>query len=99
VSDRQKGNEVTTETVHLEALVRQLREACKGHPNARIPWPHRLLHEAADAIERLQGYAEGDAACPCCNGTDKCDDECTFAEDNPDDVERMLAARYALKGP
>jgi hypothetical protein len=32
-------------------LADQLREACNGHPNAEIPWPHRLLHEAADALE------------------------------------------------
>lgn len=36
------------------ALSLRLRQACNGHPHAKIPWPHRLLHEAADEIERLQ---------------------------------------------
>lgn len=35
-------------------LVARLREACDGHPHAKIEWPHRILHEAADEIERLQ---------------------------------------------
>lgn len=42
----------------VERVVRRLREACTGHPNAVIPWPHRLLHDAADAIERLAKDAE-----------------------------------------
>ena len=29
----------------------QLRAACVGHPVAEIPWPHRLLHDAANAID------------------------------------------------
>lgn len=32
----------------------RLRAACRGHPAAQIPWPHRLLHEAADRIEELE---------------------------------------------
>ena len=32
-------------------LAQRLRQACSGHPNAQIPWPHRLLHEAADFLE------------------------------------------------
>lgn len=34
-------------------IVKRLRLACDGHPYAGIAWPHRLLHEAADEIERL----------------------------------------------
>lgn len=34
-------------------LAKRLRKACNGHPHALIPWPHRILHEAADEIERL----------------------------------------------
>lgn len=44
-------------TAHLtqdEAeLVARLREACVGHPHAKVAWPHRVLHEAADAISRI----------------------------------------------
>ena len=32
----------------------RLRAACVGHPAAKISWPHRLLHEGADEIERLR---------------------------------------------
>lgn len=32
----------------------QLREACIGHPHAKIEWPHRLLHDAITEIERLR---------------------------------------------
>lgn len=31
-------------------LSAQLREACVGRP-AKINWPHRLLHDAADALD------------------------------------------------
>lgn len=34
-------------------LVARLLEACNGHPHAKIPWPHRLLHEAVDAIRKM----------------------------------------------
>jgi hypothetical protein len=37
----------------MSDLIERLRGACKGHPAALIPWPHRILHEAADEIERL----------------------------------------------
>lgn len=47
-------------------LVERIRAECNGHPHAKIAWPHRILHEAADAlaakdaaIERL--VAERDA--------------------------------------
>lgn len=35
-------------------IVEELRDASSGHPDAVIPWPHRVLHEAADEIERLR---------------------------------------------
>lgn len=38
-------------------LVFRLRNACVGKP-AKIPWPHRLLHEAADTIEAAQADAD-----------------------------------------
>ena len=36
-------------------IVKRLHDACVGHPAAQIPWPHRLLHDAADEIDRLRG--------------------------------------------
>ncbi len=35
-----------------------LRSGCVGYPNALVKWPHRLLHEAADEIERLRAALE-----------------------------------------
>lgn len=35
-------------------LVDRLRGACDGHPYAKIEWPHRILHEAADEIGKLR---------------------------------------------
>jgi len=35
-------------------IVDRLKAACVGHPNASIPWPHRLLHDAIAEIEQLR---------------------------------------------
>lgn len=35
-------------------IITKLLAACDGHPYARIPWPHRVLHEAREAIEKLR---------------------------------------------
>lgn len=49
-------------------VAERLRAACVGHPNARIPWPHRLLHDAAElaryrtALERIIAVWDGDSA-------------------------------------
>lgn len=42
-----------TQSGDAASLVGQLRQACIGHPFAKIEWPHRLLHEAADTIEAM----------------------------------------------
>lgn len=34
-------------------LAQRLLDACVGRP-AKIPWPHRILHEAAEAIKHLR---------------------------------------------
>lgn len=39
---------------HSPDIVERLRVACNGHPHAKIAWPHRVLHEGADEIERLR---------------------------------------------
>ena len=46
----------------MSDLVERLNTACVGHPHARIPWPHRLLHEAAAEIDRLRKVIAGPAA-------------------------------------
>lgn len=51
-------------------------------------------------LERLIAYAEGDAYCPCCEGTTECDPNCTYRQDTanyPEQWERMTAARDALR--
>lgn len=35
-------------------IVTRLGAACVGHPHAKIPWPHRLLHDAIAEIEKLR---------------------------------------------
>lgn len=34
----------------MKPLSDHLREAYDGHPHAKIEWPHRILHEAANAL-------------------------------------------------
>lgn len=47
-------------------------------------------------IARLRHYAIADARCPCCEQTDKCLLDCTFAADWPAGAKRTAAARAAL---
>lgn len=42
------------ETEMAEDVLARLKAACVGHPNAKIAWPHRLLHDAIAEIERLR---------------------------------------------
>lgn len=42
----------------MSEIVQRLKGACVGHPAAEIPWPHRLLHDAADEIARLTALIE-----------------------------------------
>ena len=39
-------------------IVVRLRENCNGHPHAKIAWPHRILHEAAETIESDRALLE-----------------------------------------
>lgn len=36
--------------MNTRELIERVRAACNGHPHAKIAWPHRILHEAADAL-------------------------------------------------
>ena len=56
------------------------------------------VEEAANALERMQNWIEGDCNCPCCSESRECLDGCTFAADCPDGAERMAGAREALFG-
>lgn len=35
-------------------IVERLRKAAAGYPFAKVSWPHRLLHDAAEEIARLR---------------------------------------------
>ena len=39
------------------SVQQRLLDACVGKP-AKVPWPHRLLHDGADEIDRLQAVNE-----------------------------------------
>jgi hypothetical protein len=38
----------------MSKLPQDLRQAARGHPYAKIMWPHRILHDAAKCIESLE---------------------------------------------
>ena len=35
----------------VDVLIDRLKAACDGHPAAKVAWPHRLLHDAIEALE------------------------------------------------
>ena len=47
-------------------------------------------------VAGLRAWLEADARCPCCDTTDACFDDCTFATDCPQDAERMAEVRALL---
>jgi hypothetical protein len=49
-------------------------------------------------IEMLEAWIIGDCTCPCCQETRECSEGCTFAEDCPQDAERMHEARGVMWG-
>jgi hypothetical protein len=40
------------------SLPKRLRQAKRGHPYAKIPWPHSILEEAATRIDALEAEVE-----------------------------------------
>jgi len=38
----------------MSDIKQRLLDACNGHPAAKIPWPHRLLHDAHNHIAELE---------------------------------------------
>lgn len=54
--------------------------------------------EAAERLERAYERILSDCECPFCGETERCEEECSFADDFPDDFERMKSARFVLCG-
>lgn len=52
---------LTTLDSEYGELKERINAACVGHPSAKIPWPHRLLHDCRDAIEALEAKNDRDA--------------------------------------
>lgn len=55
-----------------------------------------ITKEWLDYIARLEDGLRFKANCPCCNENIKCDDDCTFAEDDPNGKEEMEYIRELL---
>lgn len=61
--------------------------------------PHEpIWGDAIAEIERLrEGIIMCDCTCPCCSETETCLDDCTFADDCPNEHERMCYYRELLQ--
>ena len=80
--------------VAARTLVERLRFLASGQDD-----PHSVaIDEAADAIERMQTWLEGDCYCPCCTEHHTCADGCTLEADDPSGHEQIAGAREALFG-
>lgn len=55
-------NDKPTEEQEASSIPDRLRQVCNVHIFAKIAWPHRLLHEAAEEIERLQRLLDAEEA-------------------------------------
>lgn len=77
-----------SDTKKAEEIEQRLRAACNGHPHAKIPWPHRLLHEAADEMGRLLAVAAAVEAWAA---------NCEGQPDNPNDAD-LLKALWTFGG-
>lgn len=55
------------------------------------------LANARARIKKLESFASYFSHCPCCDETETCVAGCTFENDCPEEFERMMLARYALK--
>lgn len=53
---------------------------------------------AEQCLERLQDFVGSLCFCPCCEESEQCLEDCTFAVDAPKDYEFMCKARKALFG-
>lgn len=49
-------------------------------------------------LVKYEDFLRNKATCPCCVGVDECDEECTFAEDCPEENESMWHVRDLLFG-
>ena len=64
-----------------------------------IPVSPRIVRIAAEYISSMYDFLVEEARCACCDEVDICSDECTFADDCPDEAERMEYVREVLRLP
>jgi hypothetical protein len=82
----------TTELIkHLRTPKERLSDGCLLDEAAN------LLEFQALQLEKMKGFIEFYATCPCCCKDDECLDDCTFFKDAPQSFDVMKMAREALK--
>lgn len=79
-----------------EEMVTRLKAACNGHPTASIAWPHRLLHEAADLIAKLNHECQHSMTTIAAERERADTAEAALAKAVGDERQRILVAMYGL---
>lgn len=93
-----------TSELAKDDLIERINAACVGHPHAKIPWPHRLLHECRDRIEALEGECaelrgrHEEARDKLANMTDRCAEAWDAASKEAERAESAEAERDKLLG-
>ena len=69
---------------------------CEGRGFLPVGVTREQVDAAIAERDRLLAYVRREAACPCCDQPQQCDDGCTLHLDDPDGFERLQAARNVL---
>ncbi len=72
----------------MSDIKQRLLDACVGHPHAKIEWPHRLLHDASNEIERLEKVLKRVRSAI----TTGQKEHWSFGDENPDPLQAIGAA-------
>lgn len=89
-----------SDTPRTDALIEYLQEHFHGQAADVVDFAEELereLNVANSRIEKLKAFVLPFANCPCCNENEMCVTGCTFGNDCPEEFERMILAREALK--
>ncbi len=68
-----------------------------AHARTDLPEAIEEIKRLRKKVDRVLSSAKSDAFCPCCQESEVCDPDCTFATDCPENWERMILAREALR--